>query len=287
MLFCLTSRSGKNRENHYLSIADSILQCLNLYQTEDGLLTKRILSIPTRKYLSGGRNAAERNAEGFFSVAVFRGWCRVVCLYQSDRRQKYKRFWKSASCRGWNSIGITPLAGMLSVIPSQIRSAWTLLWWQHLDCTGLLRCTNWLTKPTSLEKAVALYQYIYSGWSDEMGGGIFGVNSKKEAKHTCSNAPSTVLGVKLYRLTKDAKYPRKKAKETYAWTKNIYATLPTIFTGITSTWKGKFQRSTPTTVDKMIQAGVLLYEERRWAVFARCTVETAAGTDAFFRTKSR
>ena len=37
-------------------------------------------------------------------------------------------------------------------------------------------------KPASLEKAVALYQYIYSGWSDEMGGGIFWCEQQKEAK---------------------------------------------------------------------------------------------------------
>lgn len=47
---------------------------------------------------------------------------------------------------------------------------------------------------------------------------VFWCEQQKEAKHTCSNAPSTVLGVKLYRLTKDAKY-LEKAKETYAWTK--------------------------------------------------------------------
>ena len=41
MLFCLASASGKTVENHpFVSIADSILDnVLNLYQTEDGLLT--------------------------------------------------------------------------------------------------------------------------------------------------------------------------------------------------------------------------------------------------------
>ena len=103
--------------------------------------------------------------------------------------------------------------------------------WIALDYCDYYQLTH---KPASLEKAVALYQYIYSGWSDEIGGGIFWCEQQKEAKHTCSNAPSTVLGVKLYRLTKDAKYLEKQ-KRRMPGRKSICATLPTIFTGITST----------------------------------------------------
>lgn len=54
-----------------------------------------------------------------------------------------------------------------------------------------------------LKKAIALHDYIYSGWSDELGGGIYWCEQKKESKNTCSNAPATVLCMKLYKLTKD------------------------------------------------------------------------------------
>ena len=45
-----------------------------------------------------------------------------------------------------------------------------------------------------LKKAIALHDYIYSGWSDELGGGIYWCEQKKESKNTCSNAPATVKG---------------------------------------------------------------------------------------------
>ena len=58
MLFCLASASGKTVKNHpFVSIADSILDnVLNLYQTEDGLLTETYPVNPDQKitYLAGG-----------------------------------------------------------------------------------------------------------------------------------------------------------------------------------------------------------------------------------------
>lgn len=58
MLFCLTSAVGKTPSNaRYLSIADSILyNVLNLYQTNDGLLTETYPVNPDQKitYLAGG-----------------------------------------------------------------------------------------------------------------------------------------------------------------------------------------------------------------------------------------
>ena len=51
MLFCLTSAVGKTPGNtRYLSIADSILSnVLNLYQTNDGLLTETYPVNPDQK----------------------------------------------------------------------------------------------------------------------------------------------------------------------------------------------------------------------------------------------
>ena len=51
MLFCLASASGKTVKNHpFVSIADSILDnVLNLYQTEDGLLTETYPVNPDQK----------------------------------------------------------------------------------------------------------------------------------------------------------------------------------------------------------------------------------------------
>ena len=94
VIFALPPQWERHREiPRYLSIADSILSnVLNLYQTNDGLLTETYPVNPDQKnYLSGGRNAAERNAEGFFSMAVFRDDVGLCGFIQSDRKQEVQK----------------------------------------------------------------------------------------------------------------------------------------------------------------------------------------------------
>lgn len=109
----------------------------------------------------------------------------------------------------------------------------------------------------------------------------FWCEQQKEAKHTCSNAPSTVLGVKLYRLTKDAKY-LEKAKETYAWTKKHLCDPTDHLYWDNINLKGKVSKEKYAyNSGQMIQAGVLLYEETGDEQYLRDAQQTAAGTDAF------
>lgn len=108
MLFCLASASGKTVKNHpFVSIADSILDnVLNLYQTEDGLLTETYPVNPDQKitYLAGG---AQQNgtlkASFLWPYSGMMSGC--VAMYQLPETRSTRRYWKSASCRDWNSTG--------------------------------------------------------------------------------------------------------------------------------------------------------------------------------------
>ena len=101
-----------------------------------------------------------------------------------------------------------------------------------------------------------------------------------------THLPSTVLGVKLYRLTKDAKY-LEKAKETYAWTKKHLCDPTDHLYWDNINLKGKVSKEKYAyNSGQMIQAGVLLYEETGDEQYLRDAQQTAAGTDAFFRTKA-
>ena len=93
MLFCLASASRKTVENHpFVSIADSILDnVLNLYQTEDGLLTETYPVNPDQKitYLAGG---AQQNgtlkASFLWPYSGMMSGC--VAMYQATGDKKYK-----------------------------------------------------------------------------------------------------------------------------------------------------------------------------------------------------
>ena len=136
-----------------------------------------------------------------------------------------------------------------------------------------------LTKePKYLEKAEALHAYIYSGWSEELGGGIFWCEQQRVSKNTCSNAPATVLCMKLYELTKKPEY-LEWAKKTYAWTKeNLCDTTDYVYwDNIALNGKIATQKYTYNS-GQMIQAGVLLYKETGDESYLADAQRTAKGS---------
>ena len=290
MLFCLTSAVGKTPGNtRYLSIADSILSnVLNLYQTNDGLLTETYPVNPNQKitYLADGtQQNGTLKASFLWPYSGMMSGC--VALYKATENKKYKKILEKKILPGmeqyWDNSRLPACYQSYPTKYGQHGRYYDDNIWIALDYCDYYQQTH---KPTSLEKAVALYQYIYSGWSDEIDGGIFWCEQQKEAKHTCSNAPSTVLGVKLYRLTKDAKY-LEKAKETYAWTKKHLCDPTDHLYWDNINLKGKVSKEKYAyNSGQMIQAGVLLYEETGDEQYLRDARQTAAGTDAFFRTKT-
>ena len=290
ILFCLTSAVGKTPENtRYLSIADSILSnVLNLYQTNDGLLTETYPVNPDQKitYLADGtQQNGTLKASFLWPYSGMMSGC--VALYKATGNKKYKKILEKRILPGmeqyWDNSRLPACYQSYPTKYGQHGRYYDDNIWIALDYCDYYQLTH---KPASLEKTVALYQYIYSGWSDEIGGGIFWCEQQKEAKHTCSNAPSTVLGVKLYRLTKDAKY-LEKAKETYAWTKKHLCDPTDHLYWDNINLKGKVSKEKYAyNSGQMIQAGVLLYEETGDEQYLHDAQQTAAGTDAFFRTKA-
>lgn len=290
MLFCLTSAVGKTPGNtRYLSIADSILSnVLNLYQTNDGLLTETYPVNPDQKitYLAGGtQQNGTLKASFLWPYSGMMSGC--VALYKATGNKKYKKILEKRILPGmeqyWDNSRLPACYQSYPTKYGQHGRYYDDNIWIALDYCDYYQLTH---KPASLEKTVALYQYIYSGWSDEIGGGIFWCEQQKEAKHTCSNAPSTVLGVKLYRLTKDAKY-LEKAKETYAWTKKHLCDPTDHLYWDNINLKGKVSKEKYAyNSGQMIQAGVLLYEETGDEQYLHDAQQTAAGTDALFRTKA-
>ncbi|MCT4587172.1 MAG: glycoside hydrolase family 76 protein [Carboxylicivirga sp.] len=88
--------------------------------------------------------------------------------------------------------------------------------WIAIDYCELYHSTN---NKAYLNQAIQLWEFIYSGWDEQVGGGIYWCEQKRKTKNTCSNAPAAVLACKLYELTKEHDY-LLKAQEIYKWTKD-------------------------------------------------------------------
>ena len=133
-----------------------------------------------------------------------------------------------------------------------------------------------------LKKAIALHDYIYSGWSDELGGGIYWCEQKKESKNTCSNAPGTVLCMKLYKLTKDKKY-LDQAMATYQWTRDNLRDPSDFVYWDNKNLQGKIGYAKYTyNSGQMIQAGVLLYQATGDEQYLKDAQQTAKGSYEHF-----
>ena len=86
--------------------------------------------------------------------------------------------------------------------------------WLGIDFTD----TYMLTKePKYLQKAQLIWNFIESGTDDNLGGGIYWCEQRKESKNTCSNAPGSVFALKLFEATKDSAY-FVKGQRLYEWT---------------------------------------------------------------------
>jgi len=184
MLFCLASASGKTVKNHpFVSIADSILDnVLNLYQTEDGLLTETYPVNPDQKitYLAGG---AQQNgtlkASFLWPYSGMMSGC--VAMYQATGDKKYKTILEKRILPGleqyWDGERLPACYQSYPVKYGQHGRYYDDNIWIALDYCDYYRLTK---KADYLKKAIALYEYIYSGWSDELGGGIFWCEQQKK-----------------------------------------------------------------------------------------------------------
>ncbi|MDO5571607.1 MAG: glycoside hydrolase family 76 protein [Bacteroidales bacterium] len=137
-----------------------------------------------------------------------------------------------------------------------------------------------------LNKAVQLYNYIFSGWDNRLGGGIFWCEQQKVSKNSCSNAPATVLCAKLFQLTKNDKY-LEQAKATYQWTKNNlldpsdYLVWDNIKLNGTID-KTKFSYNS----GQMLNAAAILYKITKEEDYLFDAKKMAANIEKHFRTKT-
>lgn len=86
-------------------------------------------------------------------------------------------------------------------------NAWVALNYLRLYC--LTREPEWL------RWAERTHQFVWSGWDQQLGGGIYWHQSRK-SKNTCSNAPALVTALWLYALTRQSDYLRQ-AEQLQQW----------------------------------------------------------------------
>lgn len=141
-------------------------------------------------------------------------------------------------------------------------------------CIELLRGYLQLGKKELLNAALTNLDFLWTGWDDALGGGIYW-SMRCEGKNTCANAPAAIAFLLAYQCTGNEEY-LEKGKMIYQWVNenlrenDLFIDAINVATGNKDRWKGVYNQAT------MIYAGCLLYEitgDEAWYELTNATVQ--------------
>jgi uncharacterized protein YyaL (SSP411 family) len=280
------SVSCENRNNQKevtdLAMADSLLtNVLSLYHVEKyDLLSETYPINPETQVTYLAEGSEQKKGQEVSFLWPYSGMLSgCVSLYKTTGDAKYRDILEKQILPGlelyWDNIREPFCYQSYPMFNGKSDRFYDDNDWLAIDFCDYYALTK---EPKYLEKAEALHAYIYSGWSEELGGGIFWCEQQRVSKNTCSNAPATVLCMKLYELTKKPEY-LEWAKKTYAWTKeNLCDTTDYVYwDNIALNGKIATQKYTYNS-GQMIQAGVLLYKETGDESYLADAQRTAKGS---------
>ncbi len=145
----------------------------------------------------------------------------VNCLYEATGNEKYKTLLEQRVLPGLKEYFDSErqpaaYASYLRITPLPDRFYDDNIW-LGIDYTDLYGMTG---DKRYLQEAEDIWKFIESGTDSVLGGGIYWCEQRRDSKNTCSNAPGSVLALKLFRATADSSYLRQ-GKALYDWTRQL------------------------------------------------------------------
>ncbi|MDX1935022.1 MAG: glycoside hydrolase family 76 protein [Capsulimonadales bacterium] len=117
-----------------------------------------------------------------------------------------------------------------------------------------------------LDRAAVLQRYVYTGWDEKLGGGIYWRQDHK-SKNTCSNGPTATAAVALARHTA-ATHHLNQAKRIVAWTNRTLQAPDGTFWDNLRIEDGKIEKTKWTyNTALMLRANLGIYRCTREAAF--------------------
>lgn len=280
------SPAPNSEANNDLAMADSLLtNILTKYNVEKhGLLKETYPENPENQvsYLAEGTEQ-KKNQEVAFLWPYSGMFSGCVSLYKTTGDAKYLKILEERILPGlelyWDNIREPFCYQSYPMFNGESDRFYDDNDWLAIDYADLYALTK---NEKYLKKSEELHKYIYSGWNDELGGGIYWCEQKKTSKNTCSNAPATVLCMKLYNHTQNADY-LELAKKTYDWTKTHLCDPKDSVYWDNIQLNGKIGEAKYTyNSGQMIQAGVLLYQATQDKTYLLDAQRTAKGSYNYF-----
>lgn len=284
-LFCTVlmscSGAGSSKKSEDIAMADSMLDnILSLYNVEKyGLLLETYPVNPNHQVTYLAEGAEQKKSQEVSFLWPYSGMISgCVSLYKTTGNEKYKNLLEQRLFPGleryWDDKREPYCYQSYPMFNGESDRFYDDNDWLAIDFCDYYLLTG---DKKYLKKAEDLHTYIYSGWSDELDGGIFWCEQQRVSKNTCSNAPATVLCMKLYTITKNPEY-LEWAKKTYRWTKDRLCDPSDYVYWDNVKLNGNVDKAKYSyNSGQMIQAGVLLYNETKDESYLRDAQLTAKG----------
>lgn len=244
-----------------LKAADSSLVVIfDKYGSENTFLLRENFPVD-RDYKADYLDSEEGGRQEFAYLWPYSGsLSATVALYEHSKDEKYKTIIDQRILPGLDEYydDTRKPAGYASYISSAPASDrfYDDNIWIGIDFANLYLLTG---ETNYLEKAKLVWDFVYSGHDDVLGGGIYWCEQKKTSKNSCSNAPASVFALKLYEATDEKKY-LDIGKSLYRWTKtNLQDTDGVYLDNVRL--DGSIDRAKyPYNSGQMIEAAALLYK---------------------------
>ena len=111
-----------------------------------------------------------------------------------------------------------------------------------------------------LQLGQLMYDFIMTGYNQDLGGGVYWKEGDMESKNTCSNGPAVLLALQLYQIKKD-KALLDTALRIFNWTKEKLQTPDKLYYDNIRTKDGSLNKTVFSyNTGTMLESAVYLYE---------------------------
>jgi hypothetical protein len=177
---------------------------------------RRELYLPDKKLYAEQAEIGKPAAQPAFAWPSGVMLSALVAGAKVDRRYKpwLKEYADSLRAHYWNPEG--PVPGFdSSPLPKQKDRYYDDNAWLAL---ALIDTAEVLGDKKYLQWAEETFKFILSGEDNNLGGGLYWKENEKNSKHTCSNAPAGLVGMRLFEETKNKKH-LEDGQRLYEWAK--------------------------------------------------------------------
>ncbi|WP_316795388.1 glycoside hydrolase family 76 protein [Pedobacter agri] len=136
-------------------------------------------------------------------------------------KQKYDKYLDSLAVGIWAYRDTTRSPEGYQAYPTKLEKSDRYYDDNALVCIDYLEAYLNTKDQKYIVKAKEVFDFILSGWDEQLNGGVYWLEGHKDQKPACSNGMSTLAALKLYQCTNDTLY-LNWGKKFYNW---MYHTL--------------------------------------------------------------